>query len=124
MHRQFKHLDNPHQPLVEDMPTAFRQRFAITHYFNPQSAICVSLSWFGAPIPARMSWIFADYNDRVLGKGVVRCADTPGFLGNRVGVFALRVGIDEAFRCGLTIEEADAHGAAHGHSENRRVRPV
>ena len=44
----------------------------------------------------------------MLGKGVVRCADTPGFLGNRVGVFALQVGIDEAFRCGLTIEEADA----------------
>ena len=39
---------------------------------------------------------------------VVRCADTPGFLGNRVGVFALQVGIDEAFKCGLTIEEADA----------------
>ena len=50
----------------------------------------------------------ADFNDRVLGKGVVRCADTPGFLGNRVGVFALQVGIDEAIRCGLTIEDADA----------------
>jgi 3-hydroxyacyl-CoA dehydrogenase len=23
----------------------------------------------------------ADYNDRVMGKGVVRCNDTPGFLG-------------------------------------------
>ena len=39
----------------------------------------------------------------MLGKGVVG-ADTPGFLGNRVGVFALQVGIDEAFRCGLTID--------------------
>ena len=50
----------------------------------------------------------ADFNDRVLGKGVVCCADTPGFLGNRVGVFALQVGIDEAMRNALTIEQADA----------------
>ena len=32
-----------------------------------------------------------DFNDRVLGKGVVRCGDTPGFLGNRVGVYALQL---------------------------------
>ena len=38
----------------------------------------------------------------------MRCADTPGFLGNRVGVFALQVGIDEAISCGLSVEDADA----------------
>jgi len=48
------------------------------------------------------------YNDKVLGKGVVPCDDTPGFLGNRVGVFALQVGMDEAFKQGLSIEHADA----------------
>ena len=37
----------------------------------------------------------------------MRCADTPGFLGNRVGVF-LQVGIDEAISCGLSVEDADA----------------
>ena len=31
-----------------------------------------------------------------------------GFLGNRVGVFALQVGIDEAINCGLSVEDADA----------------
>lgn len=50
----------------------------------------------------------AAYNDEVMGKGVVRCNDTPGFLGNRVGVFALQVGMDEASKLGLTVEEADA----------------
>jgi len=29
----------------------------------------------------------------MLGKGVVNCADTPGFLGNRVGVFALQAAV-------------------------------
>ena len=36
------------------------------------------------------------------------CNDTPGFLGNRVGVFALQVGIDEAIRLELPIPSADA----------------
>ena len=36
------------------------------------------------------------------------CRDTPGFLGNRVGVYALQTGIVEAVAQGLTVEEADA----------------
>ncbi len=47
-------------------------------------------------------------NDRVLGKGVVQCRDTPGFLGNRVGVYALQVGLAEAYDQGLSLEHADA----------------
>lgn len=94
--------------LVEDMPPAFRQRFAITHYFNPVRYMRLLELVRGTETRDDVIDRLADFNDRVLGKGVVRCADTPGFLGNRVGVFALQVGIDEAMRCGLTIEQADA----------------
>ena len=94
--------------LVEDMPPAFRQRFAITHYFNPVRYMRLLELVRGTETRSDVIDRLADFNDRVLGKGVVRCADTPGFLGNRVGVFALQVGIDEAMRCGLTIEQADA----------------
>ena len=90
--------------LVEDMPPAFRQRFAITHYFNPVRYMRLLELVRGTETRSDVIDRLADFNDRVLGKGVVRCADTPGFLGNRVGVFALQVGIDEAMRCGLTIE--------------------
>ena len=94
--------------LVEGMPPAFRQRFAITHYFNPVRYMRLLELVRGTETRSDVIDRLADFNDRVLGKGVVRCADTPGFLGNRVGVFALQVGIDEAMRCGLTIEQADA----------------
>ncbi len=94
--------------LVEDMPIDFQQRFAITHYFNPVRYMRLLELVKGKETSTEVINKLADYNDHVLGKGVVRCADTPGFLGNRVGVFALQVGIDEAFKCGLTIEEADA----------------
>ena len=94
--------------LVEDMPADFRKRFAITHYFNPVRYMRLLELVRGADTEDAVIDRLADFNDRVLGKGVVRCADTPGFLGNRVGVFALQVGIDEAIRNALTIEQADA----------------
>ena len=98
----------PIRLLVEDMPADFRQRFAITHYFNPVRYMRLLELVRGTDTTDDVIDRLADFNDRVLGKGVVRCADTPGFLGNRVGVFALQVGIDEAIRCSLTIEDADA----------------
>ena len=94
--------------LVEDMPADFCKRFAITHYFNPVRYMRLLELVRGADTEDAVIDRLADFNDRVLGKGVVRCADTPGFLGNRVGVFALQVGIDEAMRNALTIEQADA----------------
>ncbi len=94
--------------LVEDMPAAFRKRFAITHYFNPVRYMRLLELVRGADTDETVMDRLAGYNDTVMGKGVVRCNDTPGFLGNRVGVFALQVGMDEAFKLGLSVEQADA----------------
>ena len=43
-----------------------------------------------------------------LGKGVIVCGDTPGFLGNRIGVYAMQVAMTEAIKMKLSVEEADA----------------
>lgn len=94
--------------LVEDMPTAFRARFAITHYFNPVRYMRLLELVRGPETNETVMARLADYNDRILGKGVVACHDTPGFLGNRVGVYALQVGLDEAMKQNLNIEDADA----------------
>lgn len=98
----------PIRLLVEDMPSSFRQRFAITHYFNPVRYMRLLELVSGEETADHVIDMLADFNDRVLGKGVVVCADTPGFLGNRVGVYALQVGLDEAAKQGLAIEDADA----------------
>ena len=42
--------------------------------------------------------VFCEEN---LGKGVIICKDTPGFLGNRVGVYAMQVAMTEAIRDGF-----------------------
>ncbi|MEM9853829.1 MAG: 3-hydroxyacyl-CoA dehydrogenase NAD-binding domain-containing protein [Pseudomonadota bacterium] len=94
--------------LTEGRSQAFQERFAITHYFNPVRYMRLLELVRGAVTRADVMARLAQYNDEVLGKGVVPCADTPGFLGNRVGVFALQVGLDETFKKRLTIEEADA----------------
>src|SRR3546814_10395217 len=50
----------------------------------------------------------AVFGDRVLGKGIVHCHDTPGFVANRIGTFWLQCAVVEAIERGLTVEEADA----------------
>jgi len=94
--------------LTEDMPDALRQDFCITHFFNPVRYMRLLELVAGPATRPEVVDILTAFCDRTLGKGVVPCRDTPGFLANRVGVYALQVGIIEAVRAGLTIEEADA----------------
>ena len=82
--------------LTEGMPEALARDFCITHFFNPVRYMRL-LELVGGPatrpeVLARL----ADFCDRRLGKGVVPCNDTPGFLANRVGCFALQVAMVEA----------------------------
>ena len=98
----------PIKLLVSEMPPTFRERFAITHYFNPVRYMRLLELVRGVDTRSDVIEKLSAFNDEVLGKGVVSCNDTPGFLGNRVGVFALQVGMDEAFKQGLSIEDADA----------------
>ncbi len=98
----------PIRLLVEDMPLSFRQRFAITHFFNPVRFMrLLELVRGGDTDPAVIA-LLADFCEQQLGKGVVPCLDTPGFLGNRVGVFAIQCALHAAFDLGLTPLEADA----------------
>ena len=94
--------------LTERMEPAMRAQFCITHFFNPVRYMRL-LELVGGPATAPDTLrILGEFCDVQLGKGVVSCNDTPGFLGNRVGVYALQVGITAAAKLDLTIEEADA----------------
>ena len=39
---------------------------------------------------------------------MIVCGDTPGFLGNRIGVYSMQIAMTEAISMKLSIEEADA----------------
>ena len=98
----------PIRLLVEDMPLPFRQRFAITHFFNPVRFMRLLELVRGEDTDPVIIDLLADFCEQQLGKGVVPCLDTPGFLGNRVGVFAIQCALHAAFELGLTPLQADA----------------
>ncbi len=94
--------------LVDGQPESFRRDFCITHFFNPVRYMRLLELVAGPDTRPDVIDTLARFCDVALGKGVVHCRDTPGFLGNRVGVFALQAGLVEAEAAGLTVEEADA----------------
>jgi 3-hydroxyacyl-CoA dehydrogenase len=94
--------------LVEDMPLSFRSEFAITHFFNPVRYMRLLELVRGESTKQEVIDCLERFNDERMGKGIVVCNDTPGFLGNRVGVFAIQTALHTAFRMGLKPEEADA----------------
>jgi len=94
--------------LVEDMPISFREEFAITHFFNPVRFMRLLEIVRGEATRLEVIKCLELFADRLLGKGIVVCNDTPGFLGNRVGVYAIQMALHTAFRMGLRPEEADA----------------
>ena len=79
--------------LVEDMPKSFRSEFAITHFFNPVRYMRLLELVRGKSTKQYVIDCLDRFNDERMGKGNVICNDTPGFLGNRVGVFAIQTAL-------------------------------
>jgi 3-hydroxyacyl-CoA dehydrogenase len=94
--------------LVEEMPKDFQAEFAITHFFNPVRFMRLLEIVRGEHTRQEVIDCLEQFNESRMGKGIVVCNDTPGFLGNRVGVFAIQTALHTAFRMGLKSEEADA----------------
>lgn len=94
--------------LTEGLPEDFRRHFLITHFFNPpryMRLLELVTSPETAPEAVQAVREFADHN---LGKGVVDCKDTPGFIANRIGTFWLQAAVVKAMEQGIGVEEADA----------------
>ncbi|PWV62230.1 3-hydroxyacyl-CoA dehydrogenase/enoyl-CoA hydratase family protein [Plasticicumulans acidivorans] len=98
----------PLASLAEVLPERLRARFCGVHFFNPPRYMAL-LELISAPhtdaalLDALESW----FTTR-LGKSVVRAKDTPNFVANRVGVFALLLTLHHAQAQGLTPDEVDA----------------
>ena len=93
--------------LTQGMPQAFCERFAITHFFNPVRFMRLLELVRGEHTRDQVINTLDQFCESNLGKGVVVCEDTPGFLGNRVGVFAIQCALHTAFDMGLSPAEAD-----------------
>ena len=94
--------------LTEGASPALQRDFAITHFFNPPRYMRLLEIVRGPATRPDLVEQLRDFADRRLGKGVVECKDTPGFIANRIGVFWLQCALIEAIEAGLGVEQADA----------------
>jgi 3-hydroxyacyl-CoA dehydrogenase len=94
--------------LIEGMPPSLSPDFLITHFFNPPRWMRLLELVSGPENDPAMVTRMADFAEQRLGKSVVRCRDTPGFLANRIGNFWMAAAVHEAVAHGLEVEEADA----------------
>ncbi|MEJ7607710.1 MAG: 3-hydroxyacyl-CoA dehydrogenase family protein [Bryobacteraceae bacterium] len=93
--------------ISEGLPTGFGRSFLGTHFFNPPRYLRLVEVIPGAETDSAVLEFVSDFCDRRLGKGVVRCKDTPNFIGNRIGSFfgstVYRITVEDDY----TVEEVD-----------------
>ena len=98
----------PIKVLSENLSEEDKKDFCITHFFNPVRYMGLLEIVKNENNDLKKINFLKDFCATLLGKGVIVCNDTPGFLGNRVGVYAMQIAMTEAFKMKLSIEESDA----------------
>ena len=98
----------PIKVLSEKLNDNDKKDFCITHFFNPVRYMGLLEIVINENNDLDQINALKKFCEKELGKGAIVCNDTPGFLGNRIGVFAMQVAMTEAIKLKLTIEEADA----------------
>ena len=94
--------------IAEGLSEDYQECFLGAHFFNPPRYMyLIEL----IPTDATRSDIvefISDFAEHTLGKGVVRCKDTPNFIANRIGIFSVLHTIHLMLEEGYTIDEVDA----------------
>ena len=98
----------PIKILSEKLTKEEKKDFCITHFFNPVRYMGLLEIVKNENNDLEKINSLKNFCETELGKGAIICNDTPGFLGNRVGVYAMQIAMTEAFKMKLSIEEADA----------------
>ncbi|MCB0586620.1 MAG: 3-hydroxyacyl-CoA dehydrogenase/enoyl-CoA hydratase family protein [Phaeodactylibacter sp.] len=97
----------PIHMMLEGRSEDFRRHFCGTHFFNPPRYMRL-LEVIPTPetSPEVVNFLM-HYGDRYLGKQTVLCKDTPAFIANRVGVYAMSRIYQLATELGMRIETVD-----------------
>ena len=109
--------------MAEGLDDDFRKHFLGTHFFNPPRDLKLLVIIPGPDTDPGVLEAMATFVDVRLGKGVVVARDTPNFVGNRVGVFAMLDAVRAMDEIGLSVEEVDAlTGPLIGHPKSATFR--
>ncbi len=94
--------------MAEGRSDDFKKNFCGTHFFNPVRYMRL-LEIIPTPdTDQAVVDFFMHFGDVFLGKQTVLCKDTPAFIANRVGVYAMAKIFQLTHELGLGIDTADA----------------
>lgn len=93
--------------IVEGRSEPFRRRFLGTHFFNPPRYLKLLELVPSSDTDPDVVRRIAHFGRIFLGKGIVVAKDTPYFIGNRIGVYAMLQAMRKFTQGEYTIEEID-----------------
>ncbi|MDH4183514.1 MAG: 3-hydroxyacyl-CoA dehydrogenase NAD-binding domain-containing protein, partial [Nitrospinota bacterium] len=94
--------------LAQALPEEVRKNYLVTHFFNPPRYMRLMEIVASQQTDPAVTAFMADFISRRLGKGIVYAKDTPNFIANRIGIFAVFNAIRHMMEMGMTVEEVDA----------------
>ncbi|MCS6789980.1 MAG: 3-hydroxyacyl-CoA dehydrogenase/enoyl-CoA hydratase family protein [Bacteroidia bacterium] len=113
----------PMRLLTQGRSEDFRRHFAGTHFFNPPRYLPLLEIIPGPDTDPEIIAFLMDFGQVYLGKQTVLCKDTPAFIANRIGVFAIMHLLHAMPRYGFTVEEIDRlTGPMIGHPKSATFR--
>lgn len=109
--------------LLEGRTPRFRERFLGTHYFNPPRYMHLLELIPTAETSPEVLRAIRQFQERILGKGIVIAKDVPGFVANRLGVHGMVVAGRLMLKHDLTIPAVDTlTGALIGRAKTATFR--
>ncbi|MDX2133160.1 MAG: 3-hydroxyacyl-CoA dehydrogenase/enoyl-CoA hydratase family protein [Saprospiraceae bacterium] len=97
----------PIQLMAEGRSEDFRRHFLGTHFFNPARYMRLLEIIPTADTDPEVTRFFMHFGDVHLGKQTVSCKDTPAFIANRIGVYAMARIFQLTHELGLDISTVD-----------------
>jgi len=97
----------PIHMMLEGRSDDFKKHFCGTHFFNPPRYMRLFEVIPSPKTDPAADDFFMDYGDKYLGKQTVLAKDTPAFVANRVGVYAMAKIYQLTEELGLSISEVD-----------------
>ena len=85
----------------------FQKNFCGTHFFNPPRYLRLLEIIPTEKTDQEVVDFLMHYGDLFLGKETVLCKDTPAFIANRIGVYAIMSGMHTIEKMGLSVGEVD-----------------
>lgn len=111
--------------MVSENSVEFRKHFLGTHFFNPPRYMKLLEIITCKDTTDEVLKHMHRFCERVLGKGVVFAKDTPNFIANRIGTYAMAYSIKLMQQEKMTIEEIDAiTGPPMGHPKSASFRTL